>query len=128
MAECTLSALIVDDSRDNRDIFRSILEGQDYAIQEAENGLEALAILDEATFDLMLLDLNMPKLGGDSVIEDVRRDPRHDDMTVVIVTAETYHTSDQHLNELATLVISKPIDVELFARLIQRLVPRMRKN
>ncbi len=124
MPEPSLSALIVDDSQDNRDIFRNILEAQDYTILEAENGFEALMILEDNTFDLMLLDLNMPKLGGDAVIEDVRRDPKHDKMTVIIVTAETYHTSDQHLNELANLVISKPIDVVHFSRLVQRMVSR----
>ena len=124
MEEPALRALIVDDSQDNRDIFRDILERQDYTIQEAVNGLEALFILEEDTFDLMLLDLNMPKLGGDSVLEDVRRDPRHDDMTVIVVTAETYHTSDQYINELANLVVSKPINVDEFSTLVERMVLR----
>jgi len=116
-----ITALIVDDSPDNRYIFRNILEEQAVEVEEAENGLIAMDLLDERSFDLLLLDLNMPHMDGESVLEDVRRDPTHDSMTVIVLTAEP-HRSTQQVENLASFTMTKPVDVELFSRFIKRIL------
>lgn len=60
MADC----LIVDDSRTIRKVVRRMLEELGFAVEEAENGLAALSICRERSFDLLLLDWNMPVMDG----------------------------------------------------------------
>lgn len=62
--------LIVDDVQDVRDSFRELLEGEGYEVIDAADGVAALAILRASRYPLVvLLDMTMPLMRGDSVIE-----------------------------------------------------------
>ena len=56
--------LVVDDDKDIRNLIKIYLESEGYNITEAANGKEALNMLDERTFDLIILDIMMPILDG----------------------------------------------------------------
>jgi two-component system chemotaxis response regulator CheY len=64
--------LIVDDARLIRSFYRSVLEKRGYAIDEAINGLEALEKLLLAPFDLLIVDINMPKMDGLTFLRTLR--------------------------------------------------------
>jgi len=80
--------LIVDDEPANRGLVRRVLEPQGYQVIEAGDGVEALALIARSLPDLILLDLNMPKLGGHAVVESVKRDPRSRLIPVVMLTSQ----------------------------------------
>jgi putative two-component system response regulator len=80
--------LIVDDEPANRGLVRRVLEPQGYQVIEAGDGVEALALIAQSLPDLILLDLNMPKLGGHAVVESVKRDPRSRLIPVVMLTSQ----------------------------------------
>src|SRR5437016_6344548 len=80
------SALIVDDNLYNREICRIILKHAGYEVAEAENGEEALQILDQQQFDLLILDLLMPVTDGSTVFQEVYQDERHTNMAIIIAT------------------------------------------
>jgi putative two-component system response regulator len=80
--------LIVDDEPANRGLVRRVLEPQGYQVIEAGDGVEALALIAQSLPDLILLDLNMPKLGGHAVVESVKRDPRTRLIPVVMLTSQ----------------------------------------
>ncbi len=67
--------LIVDDAATVRMYHRSILEGEGYAVEEAINGIEALEKSLQQTFDLYLVDINMPKLDGYGFLRELRGQP-----------------------------------------------------
>jgi|GEM_PF-549766 len=64
--------LIIDDEADVRDLYRNMLEDQEYDIAEAENGQEALALAREEVFDLFITDIMMPKMTGLDFIGKLR--------------------------------------------------------
>ncbi len=79
--------LLVEDNEVNRELVRDMLEGQDFEVFEAGNGLEALRMLPQTAPDLMLLDIQMPVLDGMSVIKQLREGPTYASLPVVALTA-----------------------------------------
>ena len=71
-APAAAAILVVDDEAPMRALARRILESDGYTVAEAGDGLAAIPLLAEQTFDLMVADLNMPKLGGDELVCRVR--------------------------------------------------------
>lgn len=113
-------ALIVDDNYYNRDIAGLALKHAGYEVTEAENGREALNILGKHHFDLMLLDLAMPEVSGMGVLQEVRTQPQHNQMRIIIMTANP-HMAMGEIDDMADFTMYKPIDVMEFTRFIQRL-------
>jgi two-component system chemotaxis response regulator CheY len=84
-----MRALIVDDSRFIRQHLRQLLEQIGLCCEEAGNGREALQLLrGSAPFDFMLLDVNMPQMGGLDCLKAVRDAGLHPPMKVMMVTTE----------------------------------------
>ena len=65
--------LVVDDAATVRLYHRGILESAGYAVEEALNGIEALEKVLESSFDLILVDINMPRLDGFGFLMELRR-------------------------------------------------------
>lgn len=58
------SILVVDDDKNTRRLFQAVLENENYTVYTAENGEEALEVMDREHVDLVLLDIMMPKMDG----------------------------------------------------------------
>src|SRR5262245_55571146 len=84
-----MKALVVDDSRAMRAILRKTLRGIGIDVTEAEHGHAALGVLQGASFDLALVDWNMPGMDGLELVAAIRADQRHDGMRIMMVTTET---------------------------------------
>src|SRR3954454_4770417 len=88
--------LVVDDNDDNRYTLTLYLELEGYAdIQIAEDGEQAIARLDKETFDVVLLDVMMPKVDGYQVLSWLKDQRRLHDLPVIMISA---------LNEMASVV------------------------
>lgn len=118
------TALIVDDNYYNRDLCRLVLEYVGYQVTELESGVQALALLAEQTFDLLILDLAMPELNGVAVLRELKH---RDSMPVIVMTANP-HMATGEVEENADFVLYKPIDVIEFTSLIGRLSQRSLAN
>ncbi len=81
------SILVVEDNEINRDILIRQLERQGHKPQAAQNGFEALKMLRENTFDLVLLDVLMPGLNGYQVLEKIKSDPDLKHIPVIMISA-----------------------------------------
>jgi adenylate cyclase len=82
--------LVVDDNEDNRYTLQLLLETLGYSrIECATGGREALALIDKQSFSLVLLDMMMPDLNGDQVLEEIKKNPDTRDMAVVMISADT---------------------------------------
>ena len=91
----SLNILIVDDSSLTRKAIRRIIDMIDLGVEqilEAENGSEALKVLDTANIDLVLADLNMPEMTGIEMIYRMRDNEATKDIPVVLVTTESSTT------------------------------------
>lgn len=79
--------LVVDDVAENRDVLRRHLARQGHEVTEAPDGPTALARLAAASFDLVLLDMQMPGMDGFQVLERIKSQPATRDVPVVMVSA-----------------------------------------
>lgn len=84
-------ALVADDSRAVRMILSRTLRELGYEVCEAENGRDALEIIEgaNASIQLVLADWNMPELNGLDMLKQLRRNPALSSLVVVMVTTET---------------------------------------
>ncbi|HMR65485.1 MAG TPA: response regulator [Anaerolineae bacterium] len=79
--------LVVDDHSTNRLKLSLGLKKQGHTVEVAENGLKALAMLGEQSFDLVLLDIVMPELDGYEVLATMKADPCLRDIPVIVISA-----------------------------------------
>ena len=114
------SALVIDDNWDNRNIFTISLEAAGYQITPAEDGIAAVALLEVNKYQLIILDLQMPKMDGRAVLQKIRSDPRHQKTQVIVVTANPHMATDE-VDIEADYVLYKPISVASFTALTRRL-------
>lgn len=88
-----MRALIVDDSSFIREYLRYLLSQMDVVCEEAVDGSDALTVLAaEETFDLMLLDVNMPVMNGLECVKALREARLGPAMKVMMVTTEADHS------------------------------------
>ena len=110
--------LIVDDVVENIQVAMNILKEDNYNFSFATNGEEALKLLKNNEFDLVLLDIMMPGMDGFEVIKKIKEDPRISDIPVIFLTAKTDVDSIAKAFSLGAVdYITKPFHAEeLLAR------------
>src|SRR5512145_854562 len=112
--------LIVDDEYAGRETLQSVLEGEGYQLEMAENGLQAIEKAKKLLPDVILLDVMMPGMTGYEVCQRIRSDPEIAEIPIVVLTS--LDDRDSLLTALkagADDFISKPFDrYELRARLL----------
>ena len=103
--------LTVDDSPSMRMLLRAALPDLGYEIEEAEDGIDALEKLEGLAPDLMLTDINMPRMDGFGVIEGVRAAPSHRATPILVLTPESDATKKERARAAgATGWIVKPFN------------------
>jgi putative two-component system response regulator len=105
--------LIVDDVRANRELLEEYLAGLAYDVRQAGDGIEALEAIAAEEPDLVLLDIDMPRLDGMSVCERLKAHPTHRLIPVVILTA--FQDRDTRLRGIAAGAddfLTKPFDAQ----------------
>jgi PAS domain S-box-containing protein len=114
------TVLVVDDTEDIRDILARILRGGGHDVISASTGAEALAVMDNFPVDLILLDVNMPKMSGFQVLERLRKTHTRIELPVIMVTARSA-TDDivKGLSSGANDYVTKPIDFDVLEARIQ---------
>lgn len=118
--------LVVDDSKVMRDMIVACLRGQaDFEFAQAASGLEAIEKLSLAPFDLVVLDLNMPDIGGIEVVEFVRAQDALRSLPVLIVTTRGDEASRARALEAgASRFMTKPFTPDGILREVTELLPR----
>ena len=81
------SVLVVDDALTVRELQRSILERAGFRVRVASDGVEALALLAEEPSDLVLTDVEMPRMNGFALTEAIRSQPALANMPVLVLTS-----------------------------------------
>ncbi len=114
-------ALVVDDERSSRLNIRDLLAMEQFAVEEAEDGASALERIKATAFDVVLLDIRMPKMNGLEALKRIRK--THPNLPVIMFTA--VGTSDRAIEAMkmgAFDYIAKPFDVEELLATVRRAV------
>ena len=108
-----ISILAVDDEPFNLDLIEAAFAGYDYInIINAMSGKEALAFLETAEFDVVLLDISMPEMTGLEALSLIRQNPKLEQLPILIVTANA-EKEKEAITLGANDFISKPYDIDI---------------
>jgi two-component system, OmpR family, phosphate regulon sensor histidine kinase PhoR len=121
----TTTILVADDERAIREGCHRVLASGGYKVLAAENGRIALDILSQNAVDILLLDLKMPVMGGEEVLEIVRKQHAH--IPVIIITGHgTVDTAVACMKKGAYDFITKPFQIDPFLLIIGRAAEKRR--
>jgi CheY-like chemotaxis protein len=118
-----VKVLLVEDTEDNRQMMRRLLEMSGYQVVEAINGEEAVRLASEAKPGIILMDLSLPLIDGLTATRRIRSLP--DLRKVPIIAVSAHDTADFHSEALAAgcnAYITKPIDYPELEDIVNRLV------
>jgi two-component system chemotaxis response regulator CheY len=117
------SILIVEDSATTRAMIRGVIEdmGDDFTTLEANTGFEALRMLPQERFDLIITDINMPDVNGLELIHFVKSNPNYQHIPMIIVTTERSSADKERGLALgASAYVTKPFRAEELQEVISR--------
>ena len=116
------TVLIADDSMFQRFVLAQVVKDSGHQVLEAKSGQECVEMVLASLPDLILLDLNMPVLGGLEVLEALRKNSLH--TRAVVITADIQTTTKARCEELgAVAILNKPLDEDALRTVLNRLLP-----
>lgn len=120
------TVLVVDDDPDAREFLTTVLADNGYDSITAQDGTEALKMIDETVPDLVTLDIAMPEKSGVSVYRKLREDDRLKDVPVIIITGisddfQKFISSRRQVPP-PNAYLSKPVDHAEFLALVKKLL------
>lgn len=124
----TMHVLMVEDDPSNQVATRKLLEKSGHAVTLAENGQEALDLLRTGDFDIVLMDIQMPVMGGQEATKEIRNSPglaACKSIPVIALTA--YAMTGDREKFLASGMddyLVKPVSLENLQRMIEKHAPR----
>ncbi len=118
-----IRVLAVDDSPTMRGLIGAALSRRGFEVHLAEDGIDGLEKLVVVDPQVVITDINMPRLDGFGVIEGVRRSPTHSSIPVLVLTTESSAELKARARSAgATGWIVKPFDDERLTEIIHRFV------
>lgn len=115
----TIRVLVVDDEPDNAELFRALLSKAGYAVTTLNDPTKVISTLKEDEFQLVVLDMMMPKMSGSEVLEQIRS--FDDDIAVVVATGfPTVETAVASLKAAASDYVKKPVEPAAFLDAVKR--------
>lgn len=118
--------LIIEDDQMIREAIKEYLVEMNYEVIEAEDGQEGLQLFRDSTFDLVILDIMLPKLNGFVVLNQIRE---ISDVPVMMLTAMTdEYTQIMSFDEKADDYIAKPFSIVVLHKRIEALLRRENKR
>ena len=117
--------LVVDDDKNTRMLMKAVLEAENYSVSTAENGEEALAVMDVTHVDLVVLDVMMPKMDGYEFTRTLRQSDNN--LPILMVSAKQLPADKKRGFLVGTDdYMTKPIDEEEMLLRIKALLRRAR--
>ena len=114
--------LVVEDEKDIQNIIKAFLENEEYKVETADDGLDAINLIQKNNYDLILLDIMLPKIDGFTVCEMIRK---NSNVPIIILTALTDEESQlKGFDKLADDYITKPFSMPILLKHIEAIFRR----
>jgi DNA-binding NtrC family response regulator len=107
----SVRALIVEDDPAILNLVKIILEREAFTVEGVRNGAEAIALLDDVAYDLVIIDLMMPEVGGEALLDYIQKTQPKYLRRVVVTTASPGSMSGEFLQRICRIV-TKPFDID----------------
>ena len=118
-----MTSVIADDFSTARRIIKNALQELGFSCLEAENGVEALAIIQQLTLNLVIADTHMPEKNGMELLEDIRSDDNLKDLPVVLTMIEPLEELISEGEKLGMNdYLVKPFDVFSLSKLLDKVI------
>ena len=114
--------LVVDDNPDAREMVSCILAGEGFSVITAEDGEAALDIVKKHTPDLIITDIQMPKLDGIEMIKRLRDRLRSKKVPIVVMSAFGSGVTQDAMDAGANKSTPKPMAVDYFLKIVRQLL------
>jgi two-component system cell cycle response regulator DivK len=119
--------LIAEDSSVIQNLTKKILQFQNFEITGVKNGKEVMKLLENNTFDLVLMDINMPQMDGMTCMKEIRglSDKTKAAMPVIAITGNAKNYSEEDFDTAGfNEVLTKPLDFDLLVTTVKRLTEK----
>lgn len=116
--------LIAEDSSVIQNLTKKILQIQNYQIFSAKNGLEVLSMLENDYYDIILMDINMPKMDGMECAEKIRAlaDPKKSKIPIVAITGNARNYTMEEFNKVGiNEYLPKPLNFDSLVETVKNL-------
>ena len=114
--------LVVEDEKDIQNIIKAFLENAEYKVETADDGLDAINLIQNNNYDLILLDIMLPKVDGFTICEMIRK---NSNVPIIILTALTDEESQlKGFDKLADDYITKPFSMPVLLKHIEAIFRR----
>lgn len=119
--------LVADDVAENRELASRLLTPQGYAVVEAENGRQALNLIENGEYDLLLLDVTMPEMDGFALLEELKKRKLLQELPVIMISGRNEMAAATHCIAVgAEAFISKPFQPALLNARVESSLERKR--
>ncbi len=116
--------LTIDDSKTIRDMLRMTLADAGYDVLQAVDGQDGVELLERETVDLVITDINMPKMNGYEVVRHLRGNPAYNGLPILVLTTESDTDKKNIAREAgATGWMVKPFDPERLVATVRKVIP-----
>jgi type IV pilus assembly protein PilB len=116
--------LIADDDPQMRRLIRGVLQRDGFEVVEAGDGLDALEVVEQGGVDLVILDVDMPRLDGLGVLEELRAQVRTACLPVIVLTAQHGETEEKALDLGAHDYLGKPVQTRSLVARVRAVLKR----
>ena len=116
--------LIAEDSSVIQNLTKKILQIQNYQIFSAKNGLEVLSMLENDYYDIILMDINMPKMDGMECAEKIRAlaDKKKSQIPIVAITGNARNYTMEEFNKVGiNEYLPKPLNFDTLVETVKNL-------
>ncbi|MBT4446790.1 response regulator [archaeon] len=116
--------LIVDDEKDIRELTKELLISWGYQVKTASDGMAAIDMLRKEVFDLVLLDILMPKMSGTETVQIIRKDQKLKDQKIAMFTVVMKNEDERILLKLLNITeyITKPFESQELKKRLKKIL------
>ena len=122
-----MRVLVVDDILTNRLLAERMLERRGHSVKTVKNGMEAICLLEQEDFDVVVMDIQMPIMDGietTKIIRNCKSQVRRHDIPVIAMSAVEECAGKKHCIESGMNgYLAKPLNIDIFYNTLERFAP-----
>ena len=122
------TVLVVDDSLNTREIEKFMLESANYVVSMAKDGIEGLEKLREKKFDLLITDINMPRMDGFTLVENMKKDTELKDIPIIMVSSIQDTASKERAVSIGVneFIVKSTFDQNYMMSVVEQLIGKVK--